>query len=297
MPEPAHHPAPPVIDGVAAIADRYDGFILDLWGVMHDGVRAYPGARDCLAELHRRGKRIVILSNAPRRAAAVVARNAELGIPADLYHGLVTSGEAAWQALSGRSDPWHRALGSRAYCLMPARDRGLLEGLALEEVATVSQAELILNTGVESARDRIEDFEAVLAEGVAAGLPMLCANPDLVVIRGGVRELCAGSLAARYETLGGFVRYHGKPHAAIYGLCFEQLGIADRRRILAVGDSLHTDVAGAAGAGIDVLFIAGGIHADELGLAPGEAPSVARLAELCRAGRERPTYAARAFAW
>ena len=297
MSEADHHPAPPIVDGVAALADRYDGFILDLWGVMHDGVQAYPGARDCLAELHRRGKRIVILSNAPRRAAAVVARNAELGIPAELYHGLVTSGEAAWQALSGRSDAWHRGLGSRAFCLMPARDRGLLAGLALEEVAAVGEAQFILNTGVESARDRLEDFEPVLAEGVAAGLPMLCANPDLVVIRGGVRELCAGSLAARYEALGGFVRYHGKPHAAIYALCLEQLGIADRRRILAVGDSLHTDVAGATGAGIDVLFIAGGIHADELGLAPGQTPSRARLARLCREGRERPTYAARAFAW
>ena len=292
-----HHPAPPLIDGLAAIADRYDGFILDLWGVMHDGVQAYPGARDCLAELHRRGKRIVILSNAPRRAAAVVARNAELGIPAELYHGLVTSGEAAWQALRGRIDAWHGRLGSRAYCLMPARDRGLLTGLALEEVAAVGEAEFILNTGVESARDRLEDFEAVLAAGVAAGLPMLCANPDLVVIRGGVRELCAGSLAARYEALGGFVRYHGKPHAAIYELCFAQLGIADRRRILAVGDSLHTDVAGAAHAGIDVLFIAGGIHADELGLAPGQAPSVERLARLCREGSEHPTWAARAFIW
>jgi HAD superfamily hydrolase (TIGR01459 family) len=297
MAETAEHPAPPIIDGVAAIADRYDGFILDLWGVMHDGVRAYPGARDCLAALHRSGKRIVILSNAPRRAAQVVVRNAELGIPAELYHGLVTSGEAAWQALHARSDPWHRALGRRPFCLMPARDRGLLDGLALSEASTIAEAGFILNTGVESARERIDDFEPVLAEGVAAGLPMLCANPDLVVIRGGVRELCAGSLAARYETLGGIVRYHGKPHEPIYRLCFEQLGVADRRRVLAVGDSLHTDVAGAARAGIDVLFIAGGIHADELGLAPGERPSTARLARLCREGRERPTWAARAFAW
>src|SRR5689334_21492051 len=235
MAETAKHPAPPIIDGVAAIADRYDGFILDLWGVMHDGVRAYPGARDCLAALHRRGKRIVILSNAPRRAAQVVVRNAELGIPAELYHGLVTSGEAAWQALHARSDPWHRGLGRHAYCLMPVRDRGLLDGLALAEAGSIAEAGFILNTGVESARERIDDFEPVLAEGVAAGLPMLCANPDLVVIRGGVRELCAGSLAARYETLGGFVHYHGKPHEPIYRLCFEQLGIADRRRILEIG--------------------------------------------------------------
>lgn len=291
MTEPRALPGLPIIGGVADIADRYDGYIIDLWGVMHDGISAYPGARDCLAALMARGKRICILSNAPRRAAAVAARNAELGIPAALYHGLVTSGEAAWAAL-GQSP-----LGRRACCIMPLRDRPLLEGLDLVEVARPAEADFLLVTGVESARDRVEDFEAVLAEGLAAGRPMLCANPDLEVVRGGVREICAGAIAARYEAMGGRVIYHGKPHRPIYQACFAALGISDRGRILAVGDSLRTDVAGARGAGIDSLFIAGGIHAEELGLAPGEKPTLDSLAQLCRAGREHPTWAAAAFVW
>jgi len=287
----------PIIGGLSAVAARYDGFILDLWGVLHDGATVYPGARDCLAELHRRGKRMVILSNAPRRAAAVIRRNAEIGIPPELYHGLVSSGEATWRALRARQDPWHRALGRRALCLMPKRDRGLLDGLELEEVGTVAAADFILNTGVEGPGDRVEHFEPVLGAGAAAGVPMICANPDLEVVRGGVRELCAGALAARYEQLGGTVRYHGKPHVEIYGDCFELLGVANRRRVLAVGDSLRTDVAGARAAGIDALLITGGIHADELGLTPGELPDAALLARLCEAGRERPTCAAPAFVW
>jgi HAD superfamily hydrolase (TIGR01459 family) len=290
-------PGLPIVGGVGDIADRYDGYIIDLWGVMHDGIRAYPGARDCLAALKARGKRIVILSNAPRRAAAVAVRNAELGIPTALYHGLVTSGEAAWAALASREDPVHRALGRRVCCLMPARDRPLLDELDLVEVARPDAAEFVLVTGVEGPSEQVADFEPWLAEALAAGRPMLCANPDLEVVRGGVREICAGAIAARYEAMGGRVIYHGKPHRPIYEACFAALGGIDRGRILAVGDSLRTDVAGARAAGIDSLFIAGGIHAEELGLAPGQSPTLDSLAQLCRAGSEHPTWAAAAFAW
>jgi HAD superfamily hydrolase (TIGR01459 family) len=290
-------PGLPIIGGVADIADRYDGYVIDLWGVMHDGISAYPGARDCLAALKARGKRIVILSNAPRRAAAVAVRNAELGIPAALYHGLVTSGEATWAALARRDEPRHRALGRRAFCIMPRRDRPLLDGLDLVEVPRPAAADFVLVTGVEDASEEVADFGTVLAEALAAARPMLCANPDLEVVRGGVREICAGAIAARYEAMGGAVLYHGKPHRPIYEACFAALGIFDRARILAVGDSLRTDVAGARGAGIDSLFIAGGIHAEELGLGPGEKPTLDSLAQLCRAGAEHPTWAAAAFVW
>lgn len=297
MTEPHVLPGLPIIGGVADLVDRYDGFIIDLWGVMHDGVSAYPGARDCLAALKARGKRIVILSNAPRRAAAVALRNAELGIPAALYHGLVTSGEAAWAALRARDEPRHRALGRRACCIMPQRDRPLLDGLDLVEVPRPAEADFILVTGVEGPGEQVDGFAPLLAEGVAAGRPMLCANPDLEVVRGGVREICAGAIAARYEAMGGSVIYHGKPHRPIYQACFAALAMADPGRILAVGDSLRTDVAGARGAGIDSLFIAGGIHAEELGLAPGQRPTLDSLAQLCRAGREHPTWVEAAFTW
>jgi ribonucleotide monophosphatase NagD (HAD superfamily) len=127
MAEPAEHPAPPIVDGVAAIADRYDGFILDLWGVLHDGQHPLPGAVDALERLHGAGKRIVILSNAPRRATAVIRRIAEIGIHPGLYDALLSSGEATWQWLAGDG----KRLGRHLYPIMAARDGNMLEGLSV----------------------------------------------------------------------------------------------------------------------------------------------------------------------
>lgn len=296
MPDAAAAPVP-VVPGIGTLAGRYDGFILDLWGVLHDGVRAYPGAVLGLGRLKALGKRLVILSNAPRRAAEVAERTAALGITTDLYDDLLTSGEETWQHLRRRPDPWYRALGRRVFCIMAGRDRGMLAGLALEEVADPAAADFILVTGVEGPQSSVAALEPALRAGAAAGRPMVCANPDLEVVRGGVREICAGAVASRYEALGGFVRYHGKPHPAIYATCLAMLGVADRSRILAVGDSLRTDIAGAEAAGLDSLLVTGGIHAEELGWAAGRAPDPALLADACaRAGR-RPTAAAGAFVW
>ena len=168
----------PLLPGIAALADRYDGFILDLWGVLHDGQHPLPGAVDALERLHAAGKRIVILSNAPRRAAAVIRRIAEIGIRPGLYDALLSSGEATWQWLAGDG----KRLGRHLYPIMAARDDNMLEGLSVEVVQRVEEADFILNTGVESAADKVEDFEAALVAGVGRGLPMVCANPDLMVI-------------------------------------------------------------------------------------------------------------------
>jgi ribonucleotide monophosphatase NagD (HAD superfamily) len=126
---------------------------------------------------------------------------------------------------------------------------------------------------------------------------MICANPDLVVRLGDQNVICAGALAQRYEALGGRVRWHGKPYPSVYETCFELLGIANRGRILAVGDSLRTDIAGANRAGIDSLLIAGGIHAEEFGLAEGEIPDPARLQATIARSTARPTAAAARFVW
>jgi HAD superfamily hydrolase (TIGR01459 family) len=286
-----------IYPGLRDLAGRYDGFIVDLWGVLHDGIQAFPAALDCLAELHRRGKRLVILSNAPRRVASVVARNSEIGIDPGCYHGAMSSGEAAWQHLKTRPDAWYRALGRRCYHLGPERDWGMREGLDYDFVATVEQADFVLNTGAGRPEDRVEDFEPLLQAALARRLPMVCANPDLEVIRGGRREICAGAIAARYETLGGEVRYHGKPARDIFETCLALLEIADRSRVANIGDSLRTDVAGARAAGIDALFVAGGIHGEALGIAPGEAPEPARLAAFCKAAGERPAAALPLLRW
>jgi HAD superfamily hydrolase (TIGR01459 family) len=283
--------------GVADLAADFDGFILDLWGVLHDGERAFPEALDCLARLRARGAKIAILSNAPRRAETVIRRNAELGIARDLADVVVSSGEDAWQHLKARRDPFHDRLGRKAYHLGPERDRDLLAGNGLEPVADLRDADFVLNTGTGSPEARVEDFEPLLREALERSLPMVCANPDLVVIRGGRAEICAGAIAERYEEMGGQVRWHGKPDPRVYAHCFAAMPGLPKSRILAVGDSLRTDMAGAMAAGVPALFIAGGIHADELGIGPGERPSAARVDEACRAAGVSPVGVLPAFAW
>ena len=259
----------PLLSGIAPIAGRYDGFILDLWGVLHDGAHPMPGAVEALHRLREMGKRIVILSNAPRRSASVVERIAEIGIARTLYDDLLSSGEATWRWLKQGGPS-----GRRLFPIMAARDGSMLDGLDFEMASKIEAADFILNTGVESANDKVEDFENILRAGAARGLPMVCANPDLVVIHRGKAEICAGAIAQRYEEQGGLVHYFGKPHAPIYRDCFALLGVADHRRILAVGDSLRTDIAGANAAGIDGLLVLGGIHQEEL--TDGDLESVIR---------------------
>ena len=252
-----------LIDGMRALAPEYDGFILDLWGVVHDGTVPFPGVLDCMERLIGAGKRLVLLSNAPRRSDDVVRRITTIGVPERLYHGTMSSGEEAWQHLKHRDEPFYDALGRRCLHIGSERDLEMREGLDLAFVMTPAEADFILNTGPAEWDDTIEDYAAVLQAALAGGLPMVCANPDLVVIHGGKPALCAGALAEEYERLGGQVRWHGKPYPSVYDSCLVLLGISDRRRILAIGDSLRTDIAGAAGAGIDSLLIAGGVHAAE----------------------------------
>ncbi len=276
--------------GLAPLAAGYDGFLLDLWGVVHDGVSLYPGTLFCLQQLRAAGKRCVMLSNAPRRAAAAAAGLDGLGLARELYAGVVTSGEITRAALAGRSDPFVAALGPRLYHLGPVRDRNLFEGLPLTAVGTPEEADFVLNTGPDDDRNPTElgPFEETLAACRARDLPMLCANPDLEVIRGGVRVICAGALAARYRELGGTVREFGKPDAAVYHAALGLLDLSPAR-VLAVGDALRTDILGASRMGIDSLWILSGIH--DLAGRPGQACSAARAAGLA------PRATADRFAW
>lgn len=289
--------AVPIRPGLSEVADTYDGFIIDLWGVLHDGLRAYPEAVDCLHRLRERGKRIVILSNAPRRADVIAARNAEIGIEPSLADALMSSGEDAWRHLKDRPDPWYRALGRRCYHLGPDRDAGMRDGLDYDFVDDLDRADFVLNTGALGVDDTVADYGPFLRRSLDRRLAMVCANPDLEVMRGDQREICAGAIAAEYEAIGGEVRYHGKPHRQIYEACFAALGIADRKRIAAIGDSLRTDVAGAAAAGIDAIFIVGGIHGEELGFVQGTAPDAERLAALYLAAGHLPAAALPRLRW
>jgi HAD superfamily hydrolase (TIGR01459 family) len=251
-----------VIEGMRELAPRYDGFILDLWGVVHDGVAPFPGVLDCMERLIGAGKRLVLLSNAPRRADDVVRRIEKIGVPRRLYHAVMSSGEEAWQHLSRREEPFYAALGRRCLHIGSERDLDMREGLDLDWVDTAEAADFILNTG-PAPTEETHDYAPLLHAARERDLPMVCANPDLVVIHGDRPALCAGVIAEQYEALGGRVRWHGKPYPSVYDSCLGLLGVADRRRILAIGDSLRTDIAGAAGAGIDSLLVVSGIHAVE----------------------------------
>jgi HAD superfamily hydrolase (TIGR01459 family) len=287
---------PRLIVGLRELAPRYDGFILDLWGVVHNGVAPMPGALECLYALKERRKRIVLLSNAPRRADDVVRRIAAIGVPANSYDHVMSSGEEAWQHLKRRDDSFYAALGRRCLHIGSERDLEIREGLGLEFVDTAEQAQFILNTGPAGWDDRIEDYEPLLRIALERGLPMVCANPDLVVMHGDRLALCAGALAKWYEEAGGCVRWHGKPFRSVYETCFGLLGVTARARILAVGDSLRTDIAGAAAAGIDSVLIAGGIHAEEFGT-PGGVPDLARIKAALQEGGYNPVGVAWGLCW
>ena len=285
-----------LIDGMRVLAPDYDGFILDLWGVVHDGTAPFPGVLDCMGRLIDAGKRVVLLSNAPRRSDDVVRRIARIGVPEGLYHGVMSSGEEAWQYLHDRTDPFYAALGRRCLQIGSERDLEIRDGLGLEFVETPDEADFILNTGPAGWDDTIADYAPVLAAAQARDLPMVCANPDLVVIHDGKPALCAGALAEHYEKIGGRVRWHGKPYPSVYDSCLALLGIAERRRLLAIGDSLRTDIAGAAAAGIDSLLIAGGVHAGEFTAADGMLDTDRIAAALAASGTSPIGVAAR-FIW
>jgi HAD superfamily hydrolase (TIGR01459 family) len=275
--------------GLAALAADYDGFILDLWGVIHDGVNVFPGVIDCLERVDAAGKRFLMLSNAPRRATVIADGMIKMGIPEKFTRAIVSSGEAAWQELKSRRDPWYARLGTRCIHIGPDRDLNMFDGLDLERVAQIADASFIMNTGPWRDEEQVSDYEALMRESAGRKLPMVCVNPDLEVYRGGVRIICAGALAQRYEQLGGEVRYEGKPHKEIYGRCFEALGV-DKRRVLAIGDSLRTDIAGAKAAGIDsVLVTATGLHKEET--------SPEAIAAACDRAGVRPTAIMARLSW
>ena len=284
-----------VCDGMREVAARYDGVILDLWGVVHDGTAPFPGVLECMARLIEAGKRVVLLSNAPRRSDDVVRRIAKIGVPAGLYHGVMSSGEEAWQHLHRRDDPFYVRLGRGCLHIGSERDLEIRDGLDLDFVSAAGEADFILNTGPAEWEDTLEDYSPTLAAAAERDLPMVCANPDLVVIHAGKPALCAGALAEAYEARGGRVRWHGKPHPSVYNSCLELLGIADRSRLLAIGDSLRTDIAGASAAGIDSLLIAGGVHAADF--TSGGSLDLNRIAAALAASGASPIGVAARFIW
>jgi len=284
-------------DRVSDLADRFDALILDLWGVVMDGSHAYAGAPECLAELHARGKTVILLSNAPRREQAVVERLAGMGIEHALYDRIVTSGEASRMALETRDDPAFAEMGRRFLYIGPTKDADLLAGLDYA-AAAVEEADFILNTGIVDDDDPLDKYDALLRAAAARGLPMVCTNPDRVVVRhSGQRVLCAGALAEFYETMDGVAHYFGKPYGGVYQVCFDLLDGTDPARVLAVGDTLETDIAGAQAFGLKTVLVQGGVLAEPLGIDWGASAPPDRLEKLCNEHGVTPDMAIPALVW
>ena len=281
---------PVALTGVQPLAEAFDGFIVDVWGVLHDGLRLYPGVTDALDRLAELGKDVVFLTNAPRRSRDVARMLERLGLPERHRRNIVASGESVHAALSERTDPFHAALGRRCIVLGETMENDILTGLDLERVDAFEDADFIVNIGPWRKGAALADYEEELARAAALGLPMICANPDLSVMQGGSEMLCAGALAVRYEGLGGGVAWHGKPHPAIYDLCLARIGEPPRNRVVAIGDSLGTDIKGATEAGLRSTLVLGGLHTGEIG-------RDGSLSTLLDAHGVVPTFTLPGFAW
>jgi len=248
----------PLIPSVSVIAPRYDAWLCDIWGVMHNGERAFAAAAEACRRFRDNGGVVVLISNSPRPGSGVSAQLERIGVPKGAWDGIVTSGDITRSLMAQNSD-------KTLFHLGPERDKGIFEGFDLT-FTEPDEAELVICSGLyDDDTETPDDYRTLLDDLARRGLPMICANPDLMVERGDRLVYCAGSLAAVYEELGGDVTYTGKPHPPIYDRAVEiaadcRGAAVARERILAIGDGLKTDMAGAARAGLDALFVASGLH-------------------------------------
>jgi len=284
--------------GLEDLASRYRGFLLDQWGVLHDGERAYPGAIETISRLHARGARILLLSNTAKPEADNVAMLARMGFATELYEGIVTAGDDARDAVARDPDPFYRQLGPRCLPLTRPSERSLASCDGFKLVESVENADWLFLLSMEPPRESVATWRPLLEQAAARRLPMVCGNPDLhrVSLTRGLLE-APGLVAASYEAMGREVRLHGKPQPRIYRTALARLGIPGEQ-VLAIGDSLLHDIRGAISAGLDCAWIAGGVHADRLGDRHGEGwPEADRCEALYEESGVRPTYLLPVWRW
>jgi HAD superfamily hydrolase (TIGR01459 family) len=278
----------PIISSIAGLAQGYQAWIVDIWGVMHDGARAFDAAGEACRRFRAQGGVVLLLSNAPRPFSAVIPHMASLGVDPAAYDGGVTSGDATREMLAA----WQ---GRPVLHVGPARDTGLFEGLDIR-LADADTAEMILCSGLyDDTRETPDDYAGLFARLSSRGVPMICANPDILVGRGDKLVYCAGALAAAYAGVGGQVTYAGKPHLPIYQRARREIArikgqaVADSK-VLCIGDGIGTDLEGAHAAGLASVFIA----------SPVSAPNgidAASLAALFARRSFAPIAAMTALAW
>jgi HAD superfamily hydrolase (TIGR01459 family) len=280
-----------ILTALSEISAGYDVLYCDLWGCLHDGRRLYPAAVAALQAFRRKGGAVVLMTNAPRTHVLVQRRLESMGMPADAWDLIVASGDATQIALLTGM------VGRKVWHLGPQKDEDLftlipdwLQDQPPIERVPLDQAEGILCTGpFDEFTESPEDYRSRFLLAKTMGLPMLCANPDLVVDVGTLRIPCAGALAHLYEVMGGTVHSFGKPHPPIYDLARSSLAArglqVENEAILVIGDGILTDIAGARAEGIEALFLTGGLEAHRFGPRPDPAHLRAWLAEAGEAPR------------
>jgi HAD superfamily hydrolase (TIGR01459 family) len=268
------------------VIDGADVILSDIWGVVHNGLEAWPDACVALGEFRKRGGKVVLITNAPRPAASVQRMLRRLHVADDVYDAIVSSGDLT----RGYVDE-HRA--QKVFHIGPERDHGLFEGFGVE-FGGVEDADYIVCSGLfDDETETAETYRESLTRARERNLFFVCANPDIVVERGEKLIFCAGALAELYVTLGGEVLFAGKPHPPIYQRALALAAGAGAakvgpQRVLAIGDSVRTDLEGANGSGFRCLFVTSGIHAAELGERAN--PDAASVAQLFK-GASKPPFA------
>ncbi len=285
---------PNVIERFAPLAGDYDVLLCDVWGVVHNGIAAFAAACDALMRFRAGGGTVILITNAPRPGAAVGRILDRLGVPREAYDAITSSGDVTRSIVESR-------LSERVFHLGPPRDLSIFTGLDVT-FASPETADYVVCSGLfDDSAETPENYRELLAAMHARSLFMACANPDIVVERGDALVYCAGALADAYVELGGEVLYCGKPHAPIYeaalgkAAAFRGGEVPPLQRVLAVGDSVRTDVKGAACFGVDCLFIISGVHAEEFG--GREAPDLSGLNAMFAAAGVAPKAVARRFVW
>lgn len=269
----------PYFSGLRSLSKSYDAFIVDLWGVVYEEQRLCFGVFNALSQISDEGKKVVFLSNSSMRSADMVKTLERMGIKRYLYHGVLTAGEVVYHELRRRIDPFFANLGRKCFHVGAEKLWQPYADLGYVPVSNIDDADFLFVTGTMGEQDSLEKYEPFFRVCLSRRLPMVCACPDSFVLKDGVPYMAAGALAAQYQKVGGTVFWRGKPDPSVFQYCVEGLEI-EKSRVAVIGDCVQTDIYGANLAGLDALFVAGGIHARELGINRGQQPDTERVRSL-----------------
>lgn len=248
--------------GLRDVVARHETFLVDQFGVLHDGTSAYPGAIEALAQMTKEGRTVLLLSNSGKRAAQNIKRLNSLGFSPETYSAFVSSGEVAWHLLKRELDSGEMPRGARCLLLARDADRSAIDGLGFRETDNGGDADVILLSGSRGDSMAMDDYRRLLEPAARRGVPCLCTNPDKIMLTPTGPHYGAGAIADTYEAMGGSVRWIGKPYPEMYRFALEAIGTAPSRAVCCIGDSVEHDIAGGAGLGLSTALVRSGILAE-----------------------------------